>query len=119
MLLFIYVFSLNLSMIPIQYSSCTSFNGLIKTICEEDKFSQYYSSWKKVTKLILQKDFIFKCIDNKTLPKGLLSQSNFTLSFDDTFVQSTCQDFFNFAASRSLDTIGQALKSKTDKTKKL
>ena len=91
----------------------------ISDYCKDSDYKNYFGVLKRVSNLSCQRDFLAKCIENGKLPKGILDQSKFVLSFDDDTLKHKCQQLYYFAASRTLDLIHQHIKSKTKRLQKL
>ena len=68
--------------------------------------------WKH-NKFMRQSDYLDCCVKLGCIPKGILDQATFRVSFPDEHVQSTCQGLFLYAASRSSDVIRRHVKSTT------
>ena len=93
-------------------------HSVINKICLDVDYKNYLAIWKKVTKFSFQRDFLDRCIKNHRIPKGILGQSTFTLSFPDDLLQNKVQYHYRYAASRTLDDILSVIKSKTNNNRR-
>ena len=60
-----------------------------------------------------QSDYMDCCVKLGCIPKGILDQATFRVSFPDELCQNTCQDLFLYAASRASDVIRRHIKTRT------
>ena len=67
-------------------------NSKIKQACSDENYRLYFKTWKKVSKLFLQSDFLTACVQDKKLPKGLYELSRFNLSYEDIELKILAKD---------------------------